>query len=124
LVFQIASMVGSTEVSALRSMLSRQSGQASSRSASAGTTAEPFTRSDIRSAQARSSIRPGRPSIRSRVSSWKATGTPSAVAWTSVSRYVYPAWTARSKAAIEFSSPIAAPPRWANGIGVAASRKA
>ena len=33
---------------------------------------------------------------------------------------MYPARTARSKAAIEFSSPTAAPPRWANGIGVAA----
>ena len=38
---------------------------------------------------------PSRPHVRARSSSWKATTTPSAVTWTSVSRYRYPMSNAR-----------------------------
>jgi UMF1 family MFS transporter len=60
-------------------------GQASSRSSSRGTTSAPPTRMERRSAQDSSAMAPCPSLTRSRALSWKATTTPSRVAWTSVS---------------------------------------
>ena len=67
-------------------------------------------------------MRSGRPAMRARLWSWHTTATPSAVACVSVSMYRYPIANARANAAMLFSSPCAAPPRWAKAIGVGASR--
>ena len=109
--------------SAFTSMLKWMCGQASSTSSSRGTAADPPIRTVARSAQVSASIRAARPAIRASVASWKTTGTPSAVACTSVSTYRKPSRTVRSKAAAVFSSPSAAPPRWAKASG-GTSRKA
>ena len=57
-----------------------------SRSSSRGIGSVPSTRAVATSRHGSSAIRPGRPHVRGRSSSWKATTTPSAVTWTSVSR--------------------------------------
>ena len=59
-----------------------------------------------------------RPSvIRSRVSSWNSSRTPSAVVCTSVSRCLKPSSTAARNAAMEFSRPSREKPRWAMATG-------
>ncbi len=115
---------GSTAGASFRSMLNRTSGQAPSRSSSTGIGSVPSISAAATSRCLILATRPGRPVTRARERSWKAMRTPSSVAWTSVSRYPYPSPTACSKARHEFSGACAAPPRWANAIGVGWSRNA
>ena len=69
------------------SRLNRTSGQAASRSSSSGIGSVPSIRAADSSAWLSRRTRPSWPQTRVSVLSWKATSTPSAVAWRSVSRY-------------------------------------
>ena len=61
--------------------------------------------------------------VRSSVSSWWTTTTPSADRWTSSSRPSAPAAIPRSNAAMVFSGPRAHPPRWAKTERTVESKK-
>jgi hypothetical protein len=75
------------------------------------------------SASVRASTVPGAPVMRSVVSSWKTTTTPSLVRRTSVSIASAPSSAARSKAARVFSGARALPPRCATSQGEGRERK-
>ena len=109
--------IAATERSSLRSIAKRASGKVAIASASVGIWSVPWTRSRRRSARSRSPTRPGCPVNRAREASWKQTGWPSRVVWTSVSRYLRPSEMARPKAARVFSGARPIPPRWAMARG-------
>ncbi len=81
-----AATSASTVSLALQSMFTRAVGNAPSSSSSDGIGALPSTIAVRTSLHGSSLILPGRPHVRIRSSSWKATTTPSAVVRTSVSR--------------------------------------
>ena len=96
---------GVTAPAALMSILNRALGRASKSSRSSGIGSRPPIRTLRTVAQGSVAIAPRVSETRSRWSSWKATTSPSLVAWTSVSRWVKPRSTAVRKAVSEFSSP-------------------
>lgn len=83
----ISSSSGTSAGSAFTSTFQRASGKRSSSSSKRGTGSLPATLARATSLHGRSAMRPARSVTRSRVGSWKAASTPSAVRWTSVSRY-------------------------------------